>query len=525
MGEDGKTLQDVVSGFEPETDVERQLNEDDELLDGMSWGEPRPGHPEGAIAAHVSDLLEKVDESGATGPKRRDLRFLVIVHDAFKKRQEELPREPDNHHARLARDFAARYTDDENLLASLELHDRPFQLWKDRRRQGRLDEAEFKKLVKELPDPEFFMQFCELDASTAGKDPEPLRWLRRELTERGALQKGAQSAFARAMWTHGGGWTGTLPRRRVMSPGAGSGAPGGMPAGGGVMFVDKVAVVGAGTMGGEIAQVCAAAGLPTLLKDVDQDKLDKGYEQARKITSREFEGQVEKGRLSEEEAGRRADEVVDLITPQLDYDGFSEVDLVIEAVPEDIEIKREVFGELDEAAPGHAMLASNTSSLAITEMGAATSRPDKVLGLHFFHPASRMRLVEVVSGGTTSPKTVRAAMRFAQQVRKQPIRCADEPGFVVYRVLMAALDEIWREHHEHDSDVQEIDDAVTGEGLAPMGPFALTDEIGLDKVLKVVEHLNENMGERFFVSPEMKELVEEGNLGRKTGKGFHEYSS
>src|SRR5918997_6684157 len=116
MEGNAKTLDDVISGFEPENDVERRLNESEDLVEGMSWGEPRPGHPEGAIAAHVSDLLEKVEESGATGPKRRDLRFLVIVHDAFKKRQEELPREPENHHARLARDFAEDLTDDENLL-------------------------------------------------------------------------------------------------------------------------------------------------------------------------------------------------------------------------------------------------------------------------------------------------------------------------------------------------------------------------------------------------------------------------
>jgi 3-hydroxyacyl-CoA dehydrogenase len=188
-----------------------------------------------------------------------------------------------------------------------------------------------------------------------------------------------------------------------------------------------------------------------------------------------------------------------------------------------MEIKQSVFAELDAVTPGHAILASNTSALSITEMGEATLRPDKVVGFHFFYPASMMRLIEVVEGDETSEETMQAAANFAQQIRKQPIRCGEAPGFVVNRILNSAVSEVWRLQDEEGLDVKEIDKIVQESKAAPMGPFYLSDLLGLDTVLHVAEHLRKSYGERFFVSPAMKELVEAGNLGQKTGKGFYEH--
>ena len=291
------------------------------------------------------------------------------------------------------------------------------------------------------------------------------------------------------------------------------------------MFVSKAAVVGAGTMGGEIAQTIAAAGFRVVVKDVEQGFVDQGLEKAREVTRGQLRGLVEKGRLSEEEAEAKAEETVGLIEGTTEYEGLGDVDFVVEAVPERIDLKRLVFAELDEVTPGHAVLASNTSSLSIAEMGRATSRPDKVVGFHYFFPASVMRLIEVIEGeGTTSEETMDAAANFAQAIRKQPIRCGEAPGFVVNRVLIAAISEVWRVQDAHDIDPKEIDKVISESGAAPMGPFFLSDLLGLDTVLHVAEHLSESDGgERFFVSPKMKELVASGHLGQKTGRGFYDH--
>ena len=292
------------------------------------------------------------------------------------------------------------------------------------------------------------------------------------------------------------------------------------------MFVSKAAVVGAGTMGGEIAQTIAAAGYPVVLKDVEQRFVDQGLEKAREVTKGQLSRQVKKGRLTERDVERRADATVSLIEGTVDYDSFGDVDFVIEAVPERIDLKRRVFGELDEVTPGHAILASNTSSLSIAEMGQSTSRPDKVVGFHYFFPASIMRLIEVIQGGgTTSAETMHAAATFAQSIRKQPIRCREVPGFVVNRVLLASISELWKAEAEEGLEPAEIDKAVFEAGAAPMGPFYLTDLLGLDTALHTVEHLNASYGDRFFVSPTLQGLVSEGNLGQKTGKGFYDHSS
>ncbi len=287
------------------------------------------------------------------------------------------------------------------------------------------------------------------------------------------------------------------------------------------MYVFKAAVVGAGTMGGEIAQTIASAGIPVVLKDVEQRFVDQGLAKAQQVTQGQLGGLVQKEKITQEDADRQLGEITGRISGTTGYDGFGDVDFVIEAVPERMEIKQAVFGELDAVTPGHAILASNTSSLSVSEMGDATMRPDKVVGFHYFYPASIMRLIEVIEGDETSEETVQAAMNFAQQIRKQPIRCGEVPGFVVNRILNSAVSEIWRVQEEEGLDIKEIDKLVQESRAAPMGPFYLTDLLGLDTVLHVAEHLRESYGDRFFVHKQMKELVDAGNLyGNHRNGGF-----
>jgi 3-hydroxyacyl-CoA dehydrogenase len=184
-----------------------------------------------------------------------------------------------------------------------------------------------------------------------------------------------------------------------------------------------------------------------------------------------------------------------------------------------------VFAELDAVTPGHAVLSSNTSSLSISEMAEATSRPEKVVGFHFFYPASVMRLIEVIEGDETSEGTLQTAANFAQRIRKTAIRCGEVPGFVVNRILNSAVSEIWQVVEEEELDYKEVDKLVGEAKVAPMGPYYLADLLGLDTVLHVAEHLRDSYGDRFYVSPKMKELVEAGNLGQKTGEGFYEHGS
>ena len=287
------------------------------------------------------------------------------------------------------------------------------------------------------------------------------------------------------------------------------------------MFVFKVGVLGAGTMGGEIAQVIASADIAVTMKDIKQDLVDAGLAKAREVTEGQLASLVAKEKITEEQAERRAEEILGLISGTTEYEGFGEVDFVIEAVPEKMEVKQAVFAELDEVTPGHAILASNTSALSISEIGSATARPEKVVGFHFFYPASVMRLIEIVEGDDTSEETAQAAANFAMQIRKNPIRCGEDPGFVVNRVLNSAASEIWRHADESGTPVEEIDKEIAEAKVTPMGPFYLSDLLGLDTVLHVAEHLHESYGERFYVHPAMKELVEAGKLGQKTGQGYY----
>jgi enoyl-CoA hydratase/3-hydroxyacyl-CoA dehydrogenase len=292
------------------------------------------------------------------------------------------------------------------------------------------------------------------------------------------------------------------------------------------MFVFKAAVVGAGTMGGQIAQTIAAAGIPVVLKDIDDALVQAGLDEARNVTTGHVGKLVERGKLTAEQGEAQIAETVGRIEGTTSYAPFGDVDFVVEAVPERMQIKQAVFGELDACTPGHAVLASNTSSLSITEIAEATLRPEKVVGFHYFYPASIMPLIEIVEGEETSADTVATAVTFAQAIRKQPITCAEVPGFVVNRILNSSSAEVWREQEEKGLSIKKIDEGLGSAGVLPIGPYQLVNLLGLDTVLHVAEHLLESYGEeRFYVPKGMQKLVADGKLGAKTGgDGFYDPS-
>jgi 3-hydroxyacyl-CoA dehydrogenase len=289
------------------------------------------------------------------------------------------------------------------------------------------------------------------------------------------------------------------------------------------MFVFKAAVVGAGVMGGEIAQVIASADIPVVLKDVDSKFVDAGLKKAREVTEAQVARLAKKGKIDEAGAKAQIERTLGLITGSTSYDDFGDVDFVIEAVPEKMEIKHAVFEELDAATPGHAILASNTSGLSITEIGDATNRPDKVVGFHFFWPASFMRLIEVIEGEDTSAETAQAAANFAMAIRKTPVRCGECPGFVVNRILVSTASEIWRYQDETGISVEELDEFIKEKAQMPMGPFRVADMSGLDTVVKVARDMRDAYGDRMYVHRGMEDKLEKGELGAKTGKGFYEH--
>jgi enoyl-CoA hydratase/3-hydroxyacyl-CoA dehydrogenase len=276
-------------------------------------------------------------------------------------------------------------------------------------------------------------------------------------------------------------------------------------------------------MGGQIAQTIAAAGIPVVLKDIDEQLVQAGVEEARNVTRGQLDKLVQREKLTAERAHAQLEEVLARISGTVTYEGFGEVDFVVEAVPERMEIKQDVFAQLDAAVPGHAILASNTSSLSITEIADATLRPDKVIGFHYFYPASVMPLIEIVEGEETSAETTTAAVTFAQAIRKQPITCGEVPGFVVNRILNSGTSEVWREQERQGLSIKAIDEGMGAAGVIPVGPYRLVDLLGLDTVLHVAEHLQRSYGEeRFYVPRGMQKLVSEGKLGAKSGgEGFY----
>lgn len=277
----------------------------------------------------------------------------------------------------------------------------------------------------------------------------------------------------------------------------------------------KVGIVGGGAMGGGIAQVVSNAGLPVIIKDVNQDAVDKGLAAARKV----YENRVKKGKMSSSEMEQK----MALVSGTTTWDGFDDVDLVIEAVTEKMDIKKAVFAELDRVTPKHAVLASNTSALSITELGKVTSRPDKVAGLHFFNPAPVMKLVEVIEGKDSSAVTMATLLSFCKDARKHPVLVKDGAGFLVNRLLLASFNEAVLALQEGAAPAEQIDMLVPSKGF-PMGPFVLADMLGVDVCFEVVHTLYEAFGERFKPTELLDWMVKEGRFGQKKGAGFYSYN-
>ena len=275
-----------------------------------------------------------------------------------------------------------------------------------------------------------------------------------------------------------------------------------------------MAVLGAGVMGSEIAQAAAAGGVDVVLFDSDPAALDRGMAHVASIGER----RVARGRMSEDEA--RA--ILGRVSPATDDAALAGCDLAIEAVPEVMDIKRQVFRRLDAALPPHALLATNTSGLSVTEMAAETGRPDQVVGLHFFNPASVMKLVEVIRGQRTSEATMSAAETLASSLGKVPVRVRECPGFLVNRVLVRALVAAYRRAAELGADMAAADAATVAGGPAPMGPFALGDLIGLDTLGHIQGDLQTAYGDRFDDAGAVAEQVDAGRFGAKSGAGFHD---
>jgi 3-hydroxybutyryl-CoA dehydrogenase len=280
------------------------------------------------------------------------------------------------------------------------------------------------------------------------------------------------------------------------------------------LAIEKIQVVGAGQMGSGIAQVAAQAGLSVRLSDVNEKAIQKGLETIEKHLARS----VEKERILQDEM----DEVLGHIESGTEY--APNADLAIEAVPETVEVKAEVFSALDEQLKDDAILASNTSSISITELAAYTGRPERFIGMHFFNPVPVMGLVEIIRGVETSDETYETARELAGRLGKEPIEVGDFPGFAVNRLLVPMINEAAYCVMEGVAGPEEMDTAMKQGAGFPMGPLELADMVGLDTCLHVMEVLHEGFGDpKYRPCPLLKRYVAAGRLGRKSGRGFYEY--
>jgi 3-hydroxybutyryl-CoA dehydrogenase len=280
--------------------------------------------------------------------------------------------------------------------------------------------------------------------------------------------------------------------------------------------IRRVGVVGLGTMGAGIAQVCVQAGFPTVGREVSDELAQRG-----RVTIEHYLGRgVERGRISAEER----DEALDRLSLVTELGELAGCDLVIEAVIENLELKRSVFQELEGEVGAEAVLATNTSALSVTEIADSVGQPERVVGMHFFNPAPVLKLVEVVRTAHTSDEAFDAAYSFAQRLGKEPIACNDTPGFVVNRILIPLLNDCVRVVDEARVSPEDVDRAMTFGVNWPIGPCALIDLIGVDVHVHASEALAAALGEeRMEPPPRLRELLAEGKLGRKTGQGFFSY--
>jgi 3-hydroxybutyryl-CoA dehydrogenase len=280
--------------------------------------------------------------------------------------------------------------------------------------------------------------------------------------------------------------------------------------------IRKVGVVGLGTMGAGIAQVSIQAGFETIGREVSVELGERG----RATIERYLTRGVDKGRMSADER----DSALARLTLTTELAALAECDLVIEAVLEELPLKREVFAVLDEVTRPEAVLATNTSALSVTEIAEAAGHPDRVVGMHFFNPAPVLPLVEIVRARESSPQAVDAAYRWAERVGKQPVRCSDTPGFIVNRILIPLLNDCVRVLEEASVEPEEMDKAMTNGVGWPLGPCALLDLIGIDVHVHASEALHGKLGEPRMAPPErLVEMQAEGKLGRKSGAGFYTY--
>ena len=280
------------------------------------------------------------------------------------------------------------------------------------------------------------------------------------------------------------------------------------------MYIYRVGVVGAGTMGAQIAQVVSYAGLPVVLTDVTMDRAQRGMEIVRRI----YHARVERGKMTPEQA----EEKMLLVSTGCDFTALQDVVLVIEAVSENLALKRQVLHDLDAGCAPGAILASNTSALSISALSAATRRPGKVLGLHFFNPAYAMPLVEIIPGLATDPETLNDVVSFAESIRKLPIVVRECAGFLVNRLLMSYLNEAVLCVQEAAASCKDIEQDMIAFGM-PVGPFALLDTVGLDISYDVARILFESYGPRMAPAALLAELVKAERFGVKNGHGFYEY--
>jgi 3-hydroxybutyryl-CoA dehydrogenase len=283
------------------------------------------------------------------------------------------------------------------------------------------------------------------------------------------------------------------------------------------MEIEKVGVLGCGLMGHGITQICAQAGWDVVVREVDQDRLDAGIGKIEKQLARS----VEKGKLEQADA----DAIRARINPTLDYADLADCDLVIEAITEDLDAKLAMWKEVDGIVKEGAAFATNTSSLAVADQAAATSRPEHFLGLHFFNPAQVMPLLEVVSADATSDDAAKLGFALGEELGKTTVAARDNRGFIVNRLLVPYMLDAIRAHEQGVGSIEDIDAGMMAGASHPMGPITLADFVGLDTLASIATVMHEAYGEERFAAPEtLQKLVDAGHYGRKSGRGFYDYS-